>query len=66
MRETGNIATRLLQGIYCPRVGKKHGQWSNLEWKFQGGRGCKAKVPSVGGGGRGVSIFSETTHSSSL
>jgi len=21
-----NVATRFLQGIYCPRVGKKHGQ----------------------------------------
>ena len=57
MRETGNIATRLLRGIYCPSVEKKHGQWFNLEWKFQGGGGCKAKVPCVGGGGGGYGYF---------
>lgn len=42
--------------------------WAVVQFGMEipGGRGCKAKVPSVGGGGRGVSIFSETTHSSSL
>ena len=42
--------------------------WAVVQFgmEISAGRGSKAKVPSVGGGGEGVWIFFETKHSSSL